>query len=373
MDNISIELPYNQSSHVENYELNCLCSIQSHENSIKNESFMETPGILFCESSEIRELHKIKPKQVNASGDILRSMLEDLISKEPLPAEITESCIPAINIVTTESNLTLEHSEALKEFSSIIPSPVSEKDDDISSLEHDLNIKCRNSSNTEFPTTSRQIFDHDSSPSNPFSVTAEEKSFDNSGENIVTERTLSLLELIIYHEILDENIIIFQDTEYTIKFIDDYLIKLIASYISETLRPKVILNPSGKNNCNDADAMLTYVDKLFLLALENPENIKERILLAKSPLAVLNKIQNDVHTYYDEDELMFEDAFEDNFQEVTNGYEQIHNKMIILASSQAFLKEIDKKIINVLEFGAENLEKLKLSDLLVEVRGVICK
>lgn len=305
-----------------------------------------------------------KSNPFKKADSVILDSTEDL--KEPEPWKSTSSELPIIHVICDSSSMTLEHSEALKDYSSIILTPVSEKNDDLSSLEYELDLKPNETAKKSI-SSNLQMFEMDS-PSNPFSVTVE-KSLDNSEENIVTERVTSLLELIIYHDILNDNIDIFQDVEHTMRIIEDYFEKLIAAFINEATRPVVILNLYGGSVNTDGGSLLRYIDHLFLGALKEPDVITRKILNLRDPLALLQDLQDNKKIQYN-GEIIFE---EEKDEHSINNFEEIHNKMLIKACSESLISISHQGTSNLFNFHSRLPKNYKLADLLLTVREEIFK
>ena len=339
----------------------------SRDDSIKNESFQEAPIFRFPPSLCYAKIAPRKTVQeYPEEGSPLYSYDEDLDMKEPVPAESKESEVPLIHVLYESSSFTLEHSKALQDYSSIIHTPVSEKNGDLSSLEYELDLKFKEPSKSSNVILNRQIFDRDS-PSNPFSVTAE-KSLDRSGEDIVAERVVSLLELLIYHQILDDQILLFEDVDFTSRLLDDYLMRLIGDYIHESLRPKIILNSNAGTINTDGTSLLTYIDSLFLSALKNPDEIRRLMIKKMDPIKIIRGIQEGIRFDYN-NEIIFEEIEED----LHSDYSQIHNEMLVQVCSQCLISKCFEGFRGGFVFSSDHVLNLRLADMFLIIREDIYK
>ena len=322
-----------------------------HENSVKTVSFLDFPSTYFALNKPLHKFEENEYLKLTENSD------------EPLKAQIKNT--QNINILLSSLTMTLEHSEALKDYSSISSTPVTEQKVDFSSLEIDLSLKFKN-----FPecyTGNQQIF-NDNSLSNPFTLTIEKPSPDNSGEELVTERAISVLVHIIYNDILDSNSEIFEDIEFVYNLTEYLLEKYLILFINEELKPRPILNSDNPKIPINGSSLLSFIDVLFLSALKSPENFKNKIYEVLNPLALLDKIQNNQKFFYDR-QLLFESIPDDS----PNQYVQIHNIMLTQACSEAALLQFFVNNDDIFEFRLERLDHISLSNLFLSARESMYK
>lgn len=337
-----------------------------HENSVKMESFAESPKNMFENNTPVslsKLVVKIVPAQEKSEEGALRSFIHDFDTKEPThPKEL----INDINFQDL-SSMTLEHSEALKDYSSIIPSPAIEKED-LDSLEYEFDLKTKSSIKTSnWPITSRQIFERDS-PSNPFSITGgSEKPTDHSGEELLVDRAVSLLELIVYHDIVEDSHL-FEDISFTIALLEDLINKEILTCIGEATRPKLVRHNTLTNVKSDSNSVLQVVDKLFLYFLKDTNDIKAHMQIATHPYIFLQCAHENIPVECQKGSIccLPEDPSLDK-------YTKVHTNMIINSCEEIIYRQILEFKSTLFQSLSDKIETLKLSDFFMAVRDQLVK
>ncbi|OMJ92571.1 hypothetical protein SteCoe_4580 [Stentor coeruleus] len=337
-----------------------------HDNSVKMESFADSPKNMFENNTPVslsKLVIKIVPAQEKSEEGALRSFIHDFDTKEPThPKEF----INDINFQDL-SSMTLEHSDALKDYSSIIPSPAVEKED-LDSLEYELDLKTKSSIKTSnWPITSRQIFERDS-PSNPFSITGgSEKPTDHSGEELLVDRAVSLLELIIYHDIIEDSHL-FEDIDFTIGLLEDLINKEILICIGEATRPKIVRHNTLTNVKSDSSSVLQVVDKLFLHFLKNPNDIKAHMQIATHSYIFLQCAHENIPIEHQKNSICYlpEDPSLDK-------YTKVHTNMIINSCEEIIFRQLLEFKSSLFQSFSDKIDTLKLSDFFMAVRDQLLK
>ena len=257
----------------------------------------------------------------------------------------------------------LEHSEALKDYSSISLFPSADQINEISSLEKDLDLKPPLQMSSFKRSVKMTMFERDS-PSNPLIITSySEKPYDISGENLVVDRVIFILELDIYHEIIENNIEIFTDAEFVVKLIEEFLIKSVMMSIGEALRPRVLRASNQPCVETDTNCLLKVVDQVFMNALNESEKFRRRLE---------NKLRNYEKwmRFSGKKKAFVVDGkvFGGKKGNKLNVYSETHNKAILAACEELVLHNIFLLKNSVFDSVAEKLPNLKLSNIFIAVR-----
>lgn len=319
--------------------------LHSHTNTSESEQLLERPSKKFSPSPEYFKINKQEQE------------FEPVFN---YPKSTKFFSIPA------SSSNTIENSEAIRDFSSIATGTLIESGDNSGTLQKDLGIKPVFSiKKTIWPSSAPKFLDQDSL-SNPFSITNDScKIIDLSEEDYLSERVVSLLELVIYHDFIENHIEAINDTEFVLNLTEYFIIKNIESFISESTRPKMIEHDSKLFVKTDSINILHSIDAEFTTILRNPEILKSKIFSIFNPITLLHNTQmNEKINYLSLPALI-------QTPESDDPYSFTHLKAVFGACSQAIVDSIFIQKSTIFDFVHSKVNQLKLSDFFISIREVM--
>jgi hypothetical protein len=265
-----------------------------------------------------------------------------------------------INIVQGSSSMSLEHSKALKDYSSILNVP-DEGVNESNSLQNELDLKPRQRQ-TMWPSKSRSIFECESA-SNPLSGTSHLiREYDASEVNLVLDRTLLNLEFIIFHEIIEDHCTLLSDTNFILRLCEDFLLKLISNFTNEAVRPRVVRQSTRPQVKTDTLTLLKHLDVVFTKNLETLSKFQEKLLKIFGFEAISSRLRT--NSAFSSKSLF-------TLKSKSEGLIAIHQKSIIQACSELLISKLSSSQAGLFDLVLWKLPNLRLADLLVEIRDTL--
>jgi hypothetical protein len=259
----------------------------------------------------------------------------------------------------------LENSEGIKDLSSIVQLPRTENTETMSIGKLEVSNKISQLRKTVWPST-KPTFAEPESPSNPLMVT-EEPLVNSSEEDLVVDRVLANLEIYVFHDFLDSDEI-FHNPDFLVQLTENLLLKYLEEFIAETLKPKIVRQPTKTYVSSDSVNLLSGIDEEFLKCIKNPELLKNKIKKHIDPLVLMKNIRKNRKS-----DFIGTNCFELPQNSSSNKYSLIHDKAVYTACSQSVYSLILHLKISCFDFCVDHLNKLNFKDFFISVRENVYK